>query len=248
LLSCGDILVGEYYHLGEGYKIRLPDDGETICCPPPGHIGVYLRHFEFGLRFPLNPHVEAILKAMNVAVGQLMPLAIRTIIAFVWTCLYKGEAPTVNLFRRLHHLRPSNTDHPGWYQLNTEKGFVTVNPKLSSCKDWKGKFFFLSAPDDYPLPRKFERRVNLRCEAPSERQQLSFRQVKMHVKNVCLNDDESRCLRMFEAGRKGESIGWLPPTQIILQDEPLCHVGLIPALKQGEWGRYEAPLCITSVV
>jgi hypothetical protein len=218
----------------------LPGEKDTICCPPPGHIGVYMKHLEHGLRFPLNEHLLAILKPMNVAIGQLMPLAIRTIVGFIWVCIWKGEAATVSLFRRLHHLQKIKKT---WYSVVTEAGYVTVNPKVSSCKDWSDRFVFVRVPDDFPLPRLFEQRVNLRCEGRAERSQFAFQQKMTSAGNVFLNKDERRFLDYFKADEAHPKLcaNWLPPTQIILRDEPLCLAGLIPALDQSKWGRYEAP-------
>nr|AAY99341.1 unknown [Silene latifolia] len=242
--SCsGSDLFEDHYSFGRGYKIVIPKEGQAVCCPPKGCIGVYIRHLEYGLRFPLNAYVVAIIKAMNVAVAQLHPLAIRTIIGFVWLCLFKGEAPTVNLFRRLHHLRPSTLGGTGWYSVQTEPGYVTVS-KISSCKDWKRRWVYVEVPEDYPLPRSFQSRVNLRCESKGEHDKyVSWSKLKMDASRVYLNEDEKRAMQLFEAEKDGTPKGWMPPMQIILQDELLCHVGLIPALRQGEWGRCEAHLC-----
>ncbi|XP_074267467.1 uncharacterized protein LOC141590809 [Silene latifolia] len=199
-----------------------------------------MRHLEYGLRFPLNGYVMAIIRAMNVAVVQLHPLAMRTIIGFVWLCLFKGEAPTVNLFRRLHHLKPSISGRVGWYSVQTEQGYVSVD-KLSSCKDWQGRWVYVKVPDDYPLPRSFQHQVNLRCETRAEHDRwVTLKHLKMDASRVHLKEDERLAMRLFEVDKSGMPKRWIPPTQIILQDEPLCYVGLIPALARGEWGRCEA--------
>lgn len=70
----GPSLFERFFHFGEGYKIRAPEEGDAICCPPEGCIGVYLRQLEYGLRFPLNEHVAAIVGAMNVAVAYCILL------------------------------------------------------------------------------------------------------------------------------------------------------------------------------
>jgi len=241
----GPQLFEEHYDFGTPYCIVAPEVGQSICCPPPGHIGVYIRQLEYGLRFPLNEHVAAIISRMNVAVGQLHPLAVRTIIAFVWLCLYKGVVPSVNLFRRLHHLRPSTMGVlSGWYSVQTEAGYVTCT-KLTSCKDWKDRWVYVQVPEDFPLPRTFQSRVFLRCETQREREKyVSRKKLKLDAAKVHLTEEESHALGHFEAERAGLSKEWMPPTQIILQDEPLCFVGLIPALRKGQLGRYGAPLVL----
>jgi Putative gypsy type transposon len=241
MYASGPALMEDHYNFGADYKVTTPGEKDTICCPPVGHIGIYLKDLEYGLRFPLHPRVQAILEAMGVAIGQLMPLAIRTIVGFVWICLWKQEAPTVNLFRRLHCLQKVK----GWYALMTEANYVTVNPKLTSSKNWKDRFVFVGVPDDFPLPRTFEHRVNLRCEGPAERSRLAPGQTKMSASSVRLNADERRLFEYFRAiqgTRSKKCENWLPPMQIICQDEPLGLLGLIPSLSQGKWGRYGAPL------
>ena len=86
------------YHCGPGYNFISPSADSTFCNPPEGTTAVYLKDLEFGLRFPLNEEVKNILKAMNVAICQLHPLCIRTIVSFVWTCKFLGFNPSVNVF------------------------------------------------------------------------------------------------------------------------------------------------------
>ena len=123
---------------------------------------MYLKHLEFGLRFPLNTEVKNILKAMNVALCQLHPSGIRKIISFVWTCKYLGFDPSVKVFRALHVLCFS-TKEDCW-SFKTSAGYTTCYPKLDSVKNWKKRFLFVNVPCDWELPKDFRNKVRKRFE------------------------------------------------------------------------------------
>uniref|UniRef100_A0A803MZ13 Uncharacterized protein n=1 Tax=Chenopodium quinoa TaxID=63459 RepID=A0A803MZ13_CHEQI len=144
-----------FYGLSDGYKLILPPPSATVLDCPDGHIAIYAKHFEFGLRFPLHPFIAKIFKAWNVCLVQVTP-TIRAVIALVWVLLYKIFSLTLNLFRRLITLK-SDGQSEGWWSLYTASHKFTVNPKLSSCKGWQDKFFFMSVPEDFPIRRTFFR-------------------------------------------------------------------------------------------
>lgn len=75
----------EYLRLPSGYQLVVPKEKSVILDCPPGHIGVYAHHFDFGIRFPLHPYLMKILRAWNVCLAQITPQVIRIVVAF--TCL-----------------------------------------------------------------------------------------------------------------------------------------------------------------
>lgn len=79
------------------YRLKVPPESATIFYCPPGHIVVvYAKHFDFGLRFPLHSFVEKIFRSWNVCLAQVTPPTIRNVISYVWLCLFKEWALTLN--------------------------------------------------------------------------------------------------------------------------------------------------------
>uniref|UniRef100_A0A803NB47 Uncharacterized protein n=1 Tax=Chenopodium quinoa TaxID=63459 RepID=A0A803NB47_CHEQI len=60
----------QFYNLPDGYNLYLPAAGSCVLDCPDGHVVVYAKHFDFGLRFPLHPFVAKILKAWNDDEGR----------------------------------------------------------------------------------------------------------------------------------------------------------------------------------
>ena len=189
---------------------------------------MYLKHLEFGLRFPLNTEVKNILKAMNVALCQLHPSGIRKIISFVWTCKYLGFDPSVNVFRALHMLYYS-TKEDCW-SVKTSAGYTTCYPKLDSVKNWKKRFLFVSVPSDWELPIHFRKSVRKRLEPVDEVK----RGACSRTLSVMLSQSEKETVEYFKKSTESESLmNWLPPVQVIVQYKYLCQVGMVPALSVG---------------
>uniref|UniRef100_A0A803NEN7 Uncharacterized protein n=1 Tax=Chenopodium quinoa TaxID=63459 RepID=A0A803NEN7_CHEQI len=145
-----------FYGLPDGYELTLPPPSATVLDCPDDHIAIYAKHFEFGLRFPFHPFIAKNFKAWNVCLVQVTPPTIRAVIALVWVLLFKNFPLTLNLFRRLITLKRDGQSE-GWWSLYTASNKFTVNPKLSSCKGWQDKFFFMSVPEDFPIRRTFFR-------------------------------------------------------------------------------------------
>uniref|UniRef100_A0A803LQH6 Transposase (putative) gypsy type domain-containing protein n=1 Tax=Chenopodium quinoa TaxID=63459 RepID=A0A803LQH6_CHEQI len=143
-----------FYRLPNGYELRLPSNGQTALDCPAGHIVVYAKHLEFGLRFPLHHYIEKIFRAWNVSIAQLTPPTIRNIVSLVWVMIFMDFPLTLNLFRRLHWIK-RDSQSPGWWSLFTAPGKCTVWPKLTSCKNWKNEFYFMSVPDNFTVCRTF---------------------------------------------------------------------------------------------
>uniref|UniRef100_A0A803M7B3 Transposase (putative) gypsy type domain-containing protein n=1 Tax=Chenopodium quinoa TaxID=63459 RepID=A0A803M7B3_CHEQI len=206
-----------FYKLPDGYDLCVPPSGSSVLDCPDGHVAIYLKHFDFGLRFPLHPFVVKILKAWNVCLVQLTPPTIRVVIALIWVLLHSNYPLTLNAFRRLLTLKRDGQSD-GWWSLYTQPHKYTVHPKLSSCKGWQDKFFFMSVPDDFPLRRTFFR-PHPKFESIPERN---------------LGKHERRAVNHFAIIESDNGDGrvritpkvWVPNAGYILANAPLSHVGV----------------------
>ena len=73
----------DLYDFSTAYKLVIAIEGSKVTDCPTKHMAIYAHHLEFGLRFPLNLVLVKILKAFNVCLAQLTPLAVRNLIAYV---------------------------------------------------------------------------------------------------------------------------------------------------------------------
>lgn len=104
---------------------------------PPGYVAVYTHHFEFGIHFSLDSFLVKILSALNVCLAQLTPLAIRILIAYIWTIRFLDFSKTLNFFCHLHWLKKNDSAHfHGWWLLTISEKRLTVQPKMSGLKGW----------------------------------------------------------------------------------------------------------------
>uniref|UniRef100_A0A803KUN1 Uncharacterized protein n=1 Tax=Chenopodium quinoa TaxID=63459 RepID=A0A803KUN1_CHEQI len=207
----------QFYNLPDGYDLHLPAAGSSMLDCPAGHVVIYSKHFDFGLRFPLHPFVAKILRAWNVCLVQITPSTIHAVIALVWVMLYRNFRLTLNAFRKLMTLKRHGQSE-GWWSLYTASRKYTVHPKLSSCKGWQDKFFFLSVPDDIPIRRTFYR-LHPRFDTIPERElgRHELRAVS-HFDIIESEDDKGR-------SRLAPKV-WVPNVGYILGDAPLSHIVL----------------------
>lgn len=59
----------------------FPDEGAKVTNCPGVRIFIYAHHLVFGMRFPLDLVLVKILKAFNICLAQLTPLAVRNLVA-----------------------------------------------------------------------------------------------------------------------------------------------------------------------
>lgn len=127
----------ELYYFPSDYKLVILAEGSKVINCPAGQQFVYAHHFEFGLRSPLDLVLVKILKAFNICLAQLTPLAVRNLIAYVWVGCYLGYLETLNLFRRLHWMRRNGSAEKGWWSLMRAKDKMTGYPKMTGLKGWQ---------------------------------------------------------------------------------------------------------------
>ncbi|XP_056682631.1 uncharacterized protein [Spinacia oleracea] len=207
----------EYLKLPKGYRLVIPAEGSVILDCPPGHIGVYAHHLDFGLRFPLHRFIEKVFRAWNVCLAQVTPQVVRNVVAFTWLLSFKQWPQTINLFRRLIWLKKYKKKS-GWWSFYTKASKMTVNPKLSSCKDWEKNFYWLRVPSDFPIWTRFHLPRPHMNHYPIR--ELGFREKRAHQFVSCLHVDTGL--------QKSVTVPkyWLPPAKYILGNGPLSAVGL----------------------
>ncbi|KAK9683712.1 hypothetical protein RND81_10G159900 [Saponaria officinalis] len=123
------------YDLPSGWSFSIPGSEDSVCQPPASCTSVFLKQLEFGLRFPLHHFISLLLRRANVTITQLHPLAIRTMVAWTWVCLFKGW-----LFIR----SSAPFDHPGVLEMMF---MPSLRPQRN---DVRARFNLLST---YSLPR-----------------------------------------------------------------------------------------------
>uniref|UniRef100_A0A803MP80 Uncharacterized protein n=1 Tax=Chenopodium quinoa TaxID=63459 RepID=A0A803MP80_CHEQI len=207
----------KFFNLPDGYELSIPPSGASVLDGPAGSVAVYMKHLDFGIRFHLHPFVEKILKAWNVCLVQVTPPTIRAVIATIWVMLYRNYPLTLNVFRRLITLKRDGQSD-GWWSLYTQPHKYTVHPKLTSCKGWQVRFFFMSVPEDFPLRRTFFQ-PHPRFDSILERD---------------LGKHEERAVNHFDVSEFDEGDGkvrivpkvWVPNVSYILGNAPLSRVDL----------------------
>ncbi|KAK9690624.1 hypothetical protein RND81_09G141200 [Saponaria officinalis] len=170
-----------------------------------------------------------LLRRANVSIAQLHPLAIRTMVAWTWVCLFKGWELSVDVFRSLHYLKMGTGPSEGYWSLYTESGYCTSYPKLTSVKGCRERWLFVRSSTPFDHPRHFRNDVHARFEAVEE-----WCPGKVQpVTDIYLSPDQTEVREYFRArhNKKSEALPgiWLPPVDVITEDLHLSRVGLLPA-------------------
>ena len=126
------------FQFPKGTSVRLTCLGEKACNFAHGEVCFYEADFLSGLRFPIHPFIMHLLNEFQIAFGQLVPNACRTIISCmsIWMFACDGEMITLNKFLFLYCLKAST--HYGYFELLpwTRKSRI-VRGFPSSFRDWK---------------------------------------------------------------------------------------------------------------
>jgi len=115
--------------------------------------------------------------------------------------------------------------------LVTESKRITAYPRLSSLHDWKDRFLYVSVPKSWRLPKHFRNDVHARLEPSKVWRALAV----APQSSVELTAEEGRALATFDCGDVSNKYParWLPPAEVIFNDEYLCRMGLITTLRRG---------------
>lgn len=99
----------ELLQLPERYELSLQAAECRVTQCLEGNVAIYSHYIDFGLRFPLDPTLVKILQGWNICLAQLHPLAIRTVISYIWVCRWMGFPESLSLFKWLHVLKKSSS-------------------------------------------------------------------------------------------------------------------------------------------
>ncbi|KAK9688963.1 hypothetical protein RND81_09G025000 [Saponaria officinalis] len=217
------------YDLPSGWSFSIPGPKDSVCQPPASCTSVFLKQLEFGLRFPLHPFISLLLRRANVAIIQLHPLAIRTMVAWTWVCLFKGWELLVDIFHSLHYLKMGTGPSERYWSLYTDSGYCTSYPKLTSVKGWRERWLLIRSSAPFVHSRQFRNNVYARFEAVEE---WCPGKVRL-VTDIYPTPDQTEVWEFFWAchNKKSEVLSsiWLPPVDVITEDLYLSRVGLLPA-------------------
>ncbi|KAK9993437.1 hypothetical protein SO802_023140 [Lithocarpus litseifolius] len=132
------------FQIPEEAVFRLPHTSEKACSFAHGEVSFYEAAFSCGLRFPIHPFIHHFLSKLNIAPGQLVPNAWRTVVSCmaIWFIVYDGEMITLNEFPFLYKLKPST--HYEYFELSPwDKQTKIVHEFPTSFRDWKSSYFFV---------------------------------------------------------------------------------------------------------
>ena len=105
------------FQFPKGTTLRLPCSNEKACNFTHEEVCFYEAAFLCGLHFPVHPFVMQLLSNFQIAPGQLVPNAWRTIISYmsIWMSACEGDMITLNEFFHLYLLKPST--HYEYFEL-----------------------------------------------------------------------------------------------------------------------------------
>ncbi|KAL8257335.1 hypothetical protein R6Q59_029376 [Mikania micrantha] len=133
------------YHVRDEFSPTLPSSKQCISDCPPGFVALYTRFFEFSnLRLPLTLFCCNAIEYYRLSLSQLAPFGVSKITHFEMACRALDIPSTMAMFRRVFNLAKNGA----WFTVQhrkmvEESQFVySVNP---SVKDWKNRFFWVSA-------------------------------------------------------------------------------------------------------
>lgn len=128
-----------WYFVPPEQELVVPKSRDTVLHPPEGFCIVYVGHFKPGLRLPLFPFLVDVLIYYELALSQLVPNAIRTVVAFQLFCDCKRIRCSVGLFRRFFLLK--STGSLGWYVFSSWRPSLKVKVPSKNA-DWNDKFLY----------------------------------------------------------------------------------------------------------
>lgn len=136
--TCTQSVVGDFFKaisFGGIYMIRCPTSEEQACYPGENEVGVYLKIFEHGLRFPLDPFIVELLVILRVTISQLYPDSIFLIVAFVNLYRQHNVRLTIDLLQYFF-TKKDKKDSSGvrWITLCACHGRVRLTGFPSSIK------------------------------------------------------------------------------------------------------------------
>ncbi|XP_024044309.1 uncharacterized protein LOC112100141 [Citrus clementina] len=131
------------YDIPEKVLLVVPGNGDVPSRPPRGYVTMHLESFKLGAWLPLQRYFAKILGGMQLAPGQLHPNGWRVLSAmFVLWERCGSEEPSLVEVKHLYQLRSSPREAGWYYFMSSSAKRKPITGFLSSCKNWKNKFFF----------------------------------------------------------------------------------------------------------
>jgi Putative gypsy type transposon len=134
------------YQIPSSRGLMFPKVGDTIFDCPKGYFPVYIKSLEYGLRFPLHPLIQKLLKHLRIPPYQLTPSGYINIHSFIAACAMHDVEPDFDIFQHLVFAKMCQ----GWQALYNRKGYLTSFAKPYRY-DWKGDFVYLELGNDPSL-------------------------------------------------------------------------------------------------
>ena len=206
------------YGLSGKYMLYVPGERDTPMTPPIGCTAVYWDIIKQGMRFPLHPFVEMLLREYNLAICNLTPNAWLQVYAFLVLCIMLEVAPTLRLWRNLFSLAKFKEDFgPGWWTFRVRRGFRVIVDLTSNMKSFRGDFVLIYCRNwDIPLiPNQGDPNLSLNYDIPPMTEDEA-------VFALCLETE----VRMVEGEATVMSQAWTPDKAFLKNERNLCGLGL----------------------
>ena len=122
-------------------------------------MGVYLKQFFTGLRFPIHQRAQAILQHYGVALCMLTPNATAVVFAFLSYCLAHGLDMTIFLFSYFFQLKMVPRSG-GWYYFTARPARKFLWGEENHPHGWEDKFVYAScrgavSEDRWAIPGEY---------------------------------------------------------------------------------------------
>ena len=127
-------------------KVRIPSGDDRACCSYADEVCFYEANFVSDLRFPIHPFIRELFSHLLLAPAQLVPNLWRIVICYmvVWMSVNYEDTIRMDEFLHLHRLRRSR-DLGYWDFKPWDKSSRLILESLSSLRNWKTNFFFVSS-------------------------------------------------------------------------------------------------------
>ncbi|KAL2455328.1 Plus3 domain-containing protein [Abeliophyllum distichum] len=144
--------LSETYRIPAAIELILPGPNERACFSRRGCTALHLNAFVSGMRLPLHPMLQRILRAYDLAPTQVTPNGWSQMVGgmYLWFRHSFGMEMALHVFQTIYQLRKlqkkkGREEEAGWYYFcpwGSHKPLVTSCP--SSIKQWKESWFWVS--------------------------------------------------------------------------------------------------------
>ncbi|KMS95497.1 hypothetical protein BVRB_007690 [Beta vulgaris subsp. vulgaris] len=215
------------YFIRHPYALYIPEPVETVCTPPTGCIAIYKAYLEVGLRFPIDPFITEVLDSYGLALCQLMPNSVGSMVGFLAICKMMGTRPSLILWRNMMKLVvvSSRSNGEGWWSFQVRFPYKVVGTMPSNNHHFRTEFLYVyrAEPWDFPV-------VHL-AEGPNLGMNRSVPPMSKEEARVAIY---CQCLTILERGDKKQVPQyWNPAVDDLSNEHFLSIMGLSPAYPSG---------------